>query len=299
MARGQVMRMRAGLRLLWLVGGLSAALPLLTAHGPALAEDTASEVLSPLVALTMDQPGPVQGADGRSHLVYELLLVNFAADPVELISVETLDAASGASLGTIEAGRLDQVLRLNGGLKGSALPAGSSAILFMDVTYASTTPTPKGLKHRFRIAVKGASKAAASDGDRDPTPAPPQTLSFVGADLNIGRPAVIVAPPLKGSRWVVAGGCCDTIAIIAALPCRSMAASMLPSDTPSTSCRSTHRIASHQVPSTSFRATGSSAPRSTRWPMARSSASKTVRRSRCPASCRRTRRSRWRPAIIW
>jgi hypothetical protein len=205
------MTLRVGLRLLWLVGWLSVASIVVVSGRPAAGEDAAAEVLAPLVTLTMDAPGPVQGADGRSHLVYELLLVNFATDPVELVSVETLDADSGASLGSLETGTLDPVLRLNGGLKGSALPAGGSAILFMDVTYASTAPTPKGLKHRFTIVVKGGSKGPASNGDRDPTPTPPPTLSFVGAELSIDRPAVIVAPPLKGSRWVVAGGCCAAI----------------------------------------------------------------------------------------
>jgi hypothetical protein len=52
---------------------------------------------------------------------------------------------------------------------------------------------------------------AASSGDRDPTPLPTQTQSFTGADLSVERPAVVIAPPLKGPRWVVGGGCCATV----------------------------------------------------------------------------------------
>jgi Peptidase family M23 len=206
-----MMRCRAGLRLLQLVGWLSVSCFIVANTGTRAAEDAASDVLSPLVALTMDRPGPVQGADGRTHLVYELLLVNFATDPIALTSVETRDADSGAVLGTLEGVALKQVLRLNGGGKGSALPGGGSAVLFMDVTYGSTEATPKALKHRFTITVGGAAKPAASDGDRDPTPAAAPTQSFTGAKLSVERPAVVIAPPLKGPRWVIGGGCCATV----------------------------------------------------------------------------------------
>jgi hypothetical protein len=27
-------------------------------------------------------------------------------------------------------------------------------------------------------------------------------------DLDVGAPAVVVSPPLKGARWIVGGGCC-------------------------------------------------------------------------------------------
>ena len=62
-----------------------------------------------------------------------------------------------------------------------------------------------------QVAVSNPEGKPSSGNDRDPTPQPPQTQSFIGAPLDVGRPAVVIAPPLKGPRWVVAGGCCDTI----------------------------------------------------------------------------------------
>jgi peptidase M23-like protein len=50
--------------------------------------------------------------------------------------------------------------------------------------------------------------APSSGGDHDPSPEPPQEISFVGDPLPVGPPAVVVAPPLKGPRWVIGGGCC-------------------------------------------------------------------------------------------
>src|SRR5439155_24843718 len=95
--------------------------------------------------------------------------------------------------------------------KGAALPAGGSGVLFMDVTLAEDAMVPRALKHRFQVAVSKPEGKPSSGTDRDPTPQPPQTQSFIGAPLDVGKPAVVIAPPLKGPRWVVAGGCCDTI----------------------------------------------------------------------------------------
>jgi hypothetical protein len=104
------------------------------------------------------------------------------------------------------------VLRLTGAVKGTALAAGGSGVLFMDVTLAEDTMVPRALKHRFQVAVSKPEGKDSSGNDRDPTPQPrPQTQSFIGAPLEVGKPAVVIAPPLKGPRWVVAGGCCDTI----------------------------------------------------------------------------------------
>ena len=70
---------------------------------------------------------------------------------------------------------------------------------------------PRALKHRFQVAVSKPEGKPSGGNDRDPRPQSPQTQSFVGAPLDVGKPAVVIAPPLKGPRWVIAGGCCDTI----------------------------------------------------------------------------------------
>jgi hypothetical protein len=114
---------------------------------------------------------------------------------------------SGAVLGTLEGAALAQMLRLNGGSKGTELPAGGSGVLFMDITLDEDATIPKTLKHRFRIAV-AKMPSPARGGDRDPAAELPQEITFVGDPLDVGAPAVVVSPPLKGARWVVAGGCC-------------------------------------------------------------------------------------------
>jgi hypothetical protein len=167
----------------------------------------ATDVVTPLVATPLASPDPVLGSGDKTHLVYEIVLMNMAPSPVTVEKVETLDAESGTVLGTLEGDALKQMLRLNGGGNGSELPGGGGGFLFMDVTLAKDAVVPKTLKHRFDLKVAKA-PAQQPSSDRDPAPEPPQDLVFVSDALPVGAPAVVVAPPLKGKRWVVGGGCC-------------------------------------------------------------------------------------------
>jgi hypothetical protein len=52
----------------------------------------ADDVLSPLVGIPVTSPNPVLGADNKTHLPYEIVLVNMASGSVSLRKIETLDA---------------------------------------------------------------------------------------------------------------------------------------------------------------------------------------------------------------
>ena len=107
----------------------------LSARAPSRAE-TAAEVVAPLVATPLTSPNPVLGADDKTHLVYEFVLVNMAGSVLTVEKIETLDAANGAVIGSLSGEALSKMIKLNGGAKGAALPGGGSGILFMDVTLA-------------------------------------------------------------------------------------------------------------------------------------------------------------------
>ena len=164
-------------------------------------------VVSPLVATPLTSPNPVLGADDKVHLAYEIVLVNMAPGEIGLKKVETLDAASGAVLGTMEGDGLAQMLKFYGGSKGTTLPGAGSGMLFMDVTLPKDATTPKAIRHRFDIEVAKTASAQGS-GDHDPAPEPEEALVFTGDPLPVGPAAVVIAPPLKGSHWVAGGGCC-------------------------------------------------------------------------------------------
>ncbi|HEX2449353.1 MAG TPA: hypothetical protein VHK26_14440 [Methyloceanibacter sp.] len=176
---------------------------------PVQAQETvaATDVVTPLVATPLAAPNPVLGADDKTHLAYEIVLTNIAPSTVSIEKVETLDADSGAVLGTLEGDSLKQMLRLNVGGNGTELPGGGGGFLFMDVTLPKDAAIPMALKHRFDLNVTKP-PAQTSSSDHDPSPEPPQDLVFVSDALPVEAPAVVVAPPLKGKHWVVGGGCC-------------------------------------------------------------------------------------------
>jgi Peptidase family M23 len=169
---------------------------------------SAEDVLAPLVVIPVAKPQPVLAADAKQHLAYELMLVNLAGTPVALKKIEALDAASDRALYTLEGDGLAQMLKLNGGAKGTELPGSGSGILFLDLTLPKDATLPKALKHRFDIEVANPAAGGDKQSDRDPAPAPKQDIVFTTDALVVGPGAIAVAPPLKGKRWVVGGGCC-------------------------------------------------------------------------------------------
>jgi hypothetical protein len=193
------------------VGGLLAGLTMLAAPAPVLAQTPDAEIASPLVVTPVAPPNPVLGADARRHLVYEIVLMDIGGSAIAIEKIEVLDANSDGVLATLQGQALAKILRLTGAGQGTALPAGGSGLLFMDVSLAEDAMVPHALKHRFQISVSKLEGKPSSGNDPDPKPQPPQTQSFTGVPLEVGKPAVVIAPPLKGPRWVAAGGCCDTI----------------------------------------------------------------------------------------
>jgi hypothetical protein len=84
-------------------------------------------------------------------------------------------------------------------------------MLFPDVTLPPDTAFPPTLRHRFSLTVQPAAPAA-TPGDRDPAPPHAQRITFVGVPVQVGQRApVVVAPPLRGGRWLVGNGCCALV----------------------------------------------------------------------------------------
>ena len=133
--------------------------------------------------------------------------MSFASSGVTIQKVETLDAATSKVIGTLDGDALAKMLRLNGGIKESnSAPEGPGFCSWM--SRSPKTKHPAKLLHRFALSVAKAPQAETAS-DHDPTPAPPQEVTFTSDPVSVGPAAVVVAPPLKGPRWAVGGGCCS------------------------------------------------------------------------------------------
>lgn len=177
----------------------AAAIAALAWGAPARAGSDASAVLSPLGMSVLAPPQPVLGGDGRMHLVYEIKIANQSAAPVTVDSVQAI--AKGEAIGRrLDAAALPSVLRLDGGGTGATIGAGEGAMLFMDVSYPSRRKAPRRLRHAFSISYPAGSST-------------PTQLSFTGVRTDVDdEPAVEIAPPVRGERWLVGNGCCGLTA---------------------------------------------------------------------------------------
>ena len=167
------------------------------------------------IALTpLHVPRPVQGSDGRTHLVYELTAFNLTSLVVVIDSIVAVDAATGSELATWKGEALRPVFRLNGHDPGANLGPAQSAIVFLDVALAAGTPVPQALAHR--VSTTRLQKADGADLHRgvplDPALGVPESVTFEAAQVSVDRrPAVRLEPPLRGPGWVVVNGCCAAV----------------------------------------------------------------------------------------
>ena len=170
---------------------------------------TADEVYSSIAVSMLAPPDPVQGADGRIHLAYELIVRNPSPLLITLDKVEAIDGA-GRSLQTLGGAALATMVAMHGG-KDTTLTPGGSAIVFMDTSFAATARLPRAIAARVTITRQN----VGADGKPAAYPAGgalPATVSFSGPLTTIGtRKAVIVDAPLRGPRWVALNGCCDAL----------------------------------------------------------------------------------------
>src|SRR5690349_8323843 len=99
-----------------------------------------NEILSSITVRPISEPNPVLGADGRTHLAYELLVVNPTKLFVTLDRVEAVDE-SGHGLWSLEGDALAAMMETFGGSARMLSPGGSAAV-FMDVSFAASEQVP-------------------------------------------------------------------------------------------------------------------------------------------------------------
>lgn len=140
-------------------------------------------------------PQPVS-SDGRSWLVYELHLTNYAPLPIELTSIEVL-GDGGSTLAGYRGDALEKLVipveKLvlptgppSSANKGQMIGEGHSVLIFFNLSLDSRPPAE--LRHRFTFSV------ARKSG--------PFETTFEAAIVPVVQePAPLLAPPLRGS-WV-------------------------------------------------------------------------------------------------
>lgn len=181
---------------------------------PALAASPEDLTASAIVVQAVAPIRPVLGADDRIHLVYELLLVNQSSFVVTINSVSILDGQSSAVLKQLTGDALPMVLRLSPfGGKGTTLQPSQSTFVFIDAALTVGAPPPATVRHRIATtqtppAIEGTAELGGLTIKPETGIAP--NVTFVTPPIPVdAASAVVLAPPVRGSNWVMFRGCCD------------------------------------------------------------------------------------------
>jgi hypothetical protein len=176
--------------------------------GGGMAEDIQNE-FTPIVASFVTIPRPVLGSDGKYHLTYELQLTNATSLTWLINSLETLNAEDHGQVFVEFSG--DTVTPNNqiipGRIPSETLAGGETSVFFITFSVNSLDDIPNKIAHRLKITVPGGIPeiflALLS--------LPPDTQEIVQIEAGTEVPtanAVVIGPPLRGTKWVAADGCC-------------------------------------------------------------------------------------------
>jgi hypothetical protein len=143
------------------------------------------------------------GTDGRTHLVYELLLTNTNVTPATVEKVEVIDAANPSMvLDSYDGKKLLAHLRTTGNspVENATIEFNGSRLLMINFDLDPGTPVPQRLLHRIKFlgAMAPSSQAAT-----------PTETTYTVAPIEIETKLPRISAPLSGTGWVAMNGCCE------------------------------------------------------------------------------------------
>lgn len=173
--------------------------------------DSAQNVFTPIIASFVTKPHPVLGSDGKYHLVYELQLTNANPFTWQINSLEVLNADNHDQVYAIFSG--DTVKPNNqimpGRIPSDTLKRGETSIFFITFSVDSIGDIPGRITHRLNITVPGGIPEAFLSFLSLPTDS--TEIVQIEAETEVPEPdAIVMGPPLKGTKWVAADGCCTS-----------------------------------------------------------------------------------------
>jgi hypothetical protein len=154
---------------------------------------------TPVVASIAAPPWPVEGSDGRFHVVYEVQLLNSIPVPWRVQRVIARSATGrGRTLASWKGSRVRDVMRsLADGGDARRIGPGEGALLNLTFSVRKRRRLPGSIVHELRLV------------NADPDRGGPARVVQIGARTKLVRRApAVLGPPLQGDRWLAADGCC-------------------------------------------------------------------------------------------
>lgn len=158
-----------------------------------------AEQYTAIIQAVPSPPRWFTGADGRVHLVYELLLTNTIPLPVTVTAVEVLDAGRGDTVAILSDAVLTAAMSSLAGdeVAATTLPPSTVGVVWFDLPFADRTALPATVEHRVTLELP-------------PGEGVPPSITATGGRADVDhRSPVVLGPPLLGPGWLAAGSCCD------------------------------------------------------------------------------------------
>ena len=162
-----------------------------SAHGSPRGDD-GGEILTPVIQSVLSPPRWYRADDGRVRLQYELLLTNATAVSVRVGSLEVLRGAGGRAA-ELSGERLEAAMGWGNGPTTEIQPF-SVGIAWLDLTFGSKKALPRSVEHRLTVQLP------------PELPVPPVITERSASTHVTRRAATVIAPPLRGPRWVAVVG---------------------------------------------------------------------------------------------
>ena len=164
---------------------------------------------TPIIASFVTKPRPFSGSDDKHHLTYELQLTNATSFNWIINSLSILNAKNHGQVFKTFSG--DNVMPNNhiipGRIPSQVLNGGETSVFFITFSVDSIDDIPEKLAHRLKITIPG----GIPEGFLSflSLPHDTQELDQILAEGYISEEnTVVMGPPLRGDKWVVADGCC-------------------------------------------------------------------------------------------
>ncbi len=163
-------------------------------------------VFTPILSRIMAEPVAVRGSDRHWHLVYELELRNITPGNAVIERVDVRDPDRDQPLATFSGSEIAERLQTGGvGASTTQLGAAQFGVLYLHLRFPDQSAVPLALEHRVSAAFDAAP--------------PGQEQSTSAGDIGnvLLPPPVVLGPPLRGSGYIAADGCCQATRHIRAL----------------------------------------------------------------------------------
>jgi Peptidase family M23 len=155
----------------------------------------AADQLTPIGMRVVAAPVPVEGSDDAFHVVYEIEVTNFTPKAVTLDALDVLDPDHGKVAASLDAPAIAARLVVSDPqAKPGTLGAAQAGLLYMHLTFPTRPALPRLIEHRLSATLGG------------------QPVTETAARSTVSAPtSLVVAPPLRGERYMAGDGCCDSV----------------------------------------------------------------------------------------